>query len=262
MSLIEAENDGHLRILRLNRPEVRNAMSAGMQAALMAELDAAQQDQGVRGVVLTGAGTAFCGGLDIDELKAMSSRTEEQHRADALAFAGLLERIYLFPKPTFAAINGHAVGAGAGIVCATDLAVQDARARLGFTEAKIGFVAAVVAVFVMRQLPEKHARDLLLSARLVGADEAARMGLVNEVVGEGQALARTLELAAAVTANAPRSLRVTKEMLAQAPHQSLGEGLRQAAELNALARCSASLREGTAAFLEKRPPSWEKTGEW
>lgn len=256
MALVETEKRGHLLLLKLNRPEVRNAMSAPMQAELLVALDEAEADRGVRGVMVTGEGSAFCGGLDVEELRAMSSRSPAQHQADAAAFANLLERLYLFPKPTFAAVNGHAVGAGAGIVCACDFAVQEARARIGFTEAKIGFVAAVVAVFVMRQLPEKHARDLLLSARLVSAEEAARMGLVNEAVSEGQALTRALELAEAVTANAPMSLRVTKEMLAHAPHQSLQEGLKQAAALNAAARRSASLREGVSAFLEKRSPDW------
>ena len=261
MAFIEVEDRGHLRILKLNRPEVRNAMSAPMLAELMAALDAAEADRDVRGVVLTGEGAAFCGGLDVEELKAMSTRLPEQHRADAAAFANMLQRIYLFPKPTFAAVNGHAVGAGAGMICACDFAVQDAKAKVGFTEAKIGFVAAVVAVFVMRQLPEKHARDLLLTARLVGAEEAARMGLVTEAVAEGQALTRALELAEAVTSNAPMSLRVTKQMLAEAPHQSLQDGLKQAAEWNAVARGSASLKEGVAAFLEKRSPDWNAVEE-
>ncbi|RJF68930.1 enoyl-CoA hydratase/isomerase family protein [Deinococcus cavernae] len=261
MNLVLTENRAHLRILKLNRPEVRNAMSGPMMAELMAALDAAEADRDVRGVIFTGEGSAFCGGLDVEELKAMAARSPEQHRADATAFANMLERIYLFPKPTFAAVNGHAVGAGAGMVCAADFAVQDTKAKVGFTEAKIGFVAAVVAVFVMRQLPEKHARDLLLSARLLGAEEAARMGLVNEAAGEGQALARAIELAEAVTANAPMSLRVTKQMLADAPHQSLQEGLKQAAELNAAARASESLKEGVASFLEKRAADWNAVAE-
>lgn len=261
MALVEIENRGHLRILKLNRPDVRNAMSAPMMAELMSALDAAETARDVRGVIFTGEGSAFCSGLDVEELKAMSTRSSEQHRADASAFADMLQRIYLFPKPTFAAVNGHAVGAGAGIVCASDFTVQDAKAKVGFTEAKIGFVAAVVAVFVMRQLPEKYARDLLLSARLVGAEEAARMGLVTEAVAEGQALSRTLELAEAVTSNAPMSLRVTKQMLAEAPHQSLPDGLKQAAELNAVARSSESLKEGVASFLEKRAADWNRVEE-
>lgn len=259
--LIQVEDRGSLRLLTLNRPETRNAMSASMQAELRTALDEAEAERRVRGVILTGAGSAFCGGLDVEELKAMSSRSPEQHQADANAFAGLLERLYLFPKPTFAAVNGHAVGAGAGMVCACDFAVQEAKARVGFTEAKIGFVAAVVAVFAMRQLPEKYARDLLLSARLVSAQESARMGLVTEAVAEGEALTRALELAQAVTANAPMSLRVTKQMLADAPHLRLQDALRQAAELNAQARSSASLREGISAFLEKRTPDWESVEE-
>ena len=261
MTLILEERRGPVLILRLNRPEVRNAMSGPLTAALSRALDGAGADPEVRGVVITGEGRAFCAGLDVEELRAMSSRTPDEHRADAAAFADLLQKLYLFPKPTFAAVGGHAVGAGAGLVCACDFAVQDAQAKIGFSEVKIGFVAAVVAVFLMRQLPEKHARDLLLSARLVGAEEAARIGLVNEAAPAGQALARALALAETVMANAPMSLRVTKQMLTEAPHQSLQEGLKQAAELNALGRGSESLKEGVTAFLEKRAPDWSRVAE-
>lgn len=253
---LRQDRQGDLLILTLDRPAVRNALNTPLIRALHAALDAAAEDRAVRGVVLTGAGAAFCGGLDIEELQAMSTQPPERHRADAQAFGALLERLYLLPKPTFAAVNGHAVAAGAGLVAACDHAVMDARARLGYTEAKIGFVAALVAVFLMRQIPEKHARDLLLSGRLVTAADAARMGLVNEAAPEGESLTRTLAIAAQVTANAPYSLRQTKAMLADAPTLSVQEGLRRATDLNAAARASASLKEGVTAFLEKRPPDW------
>ncbi|WP_291424967.1 enoyl-CoA hydratase-related protein [Deinococcus sp.] len=261
MTLILEERRGHLLVLRLNRPEVRNAMSGPLTAALSEALDRAEADPAVHGVVITGEGSAFCAGLDVDELKAMASRSHEQHLADATAFADILHKLYLFPKPTFAAVNGHAIGAGAGLICACDFAVQDARARVGFTEVKIGFVAAVVAVFLTRQLAEKHARDLLLSGRLLGAEAAAQIGLITQAAPEGEALAHTLELAETVTANAPMSLRVTKQMLTEAPHLDLTDGLREAARLNALGRGSESLKEGVTAFLEKRSPDWNSVAE-
>lgn len=255
--MLRQERRGTLLVLTLSRPEVRNALSTPLIGALSAALEEARTDPGVRGALLTGEGAAFCGGLDVEELRAMADRRPEEHQADAEMFRALLETLYLFPKPTFAAVNGHAVAAGAGLVCACDFAVMDPRAKIGFTEAKIGFVAALVAVFLTRQIAEKHARDLLLSARLIGGEEAARIGLVTEVCGEGEALERTLALAESVTANAPLSLAVTKQMLARAPHLSVEDGLRAAAALNARARASASLREGVSAFLEKRSPDWD-----
>ncbi|SEJ49519.1 methylglutaconyl-CoA hydratase [Deinococcus reticulitermitis] len=256
-SALRREQRGSLLVLTLSRPEVRNALSTPLIGELRAALEVARADPAVRGVVLTGDGAAFCGGLDVEELRAMAERRPEEHRADADAFRTLLETLYLFPKPTFAAVNGHAVAAGAGLVCACDFAVMEGRAKIGFTEAKIGFVAALVAVFLTRQIAEKHARDLLLSARLIGGEEAARIGLVTEVCPEGQALSRALALAQSVIANAPLSLAVTKAMLARAPHLSVEDGLREAAALNARARASASLREGVSAFLEKRSPDWD-----
>lgn len=258
---VTAQRLGQTLILTLSRPAARNAMNAAMIGDLQAALDHAQADPEVRALVITGQGESFCAGLDIEELKAMSGRSGEQHLADAQAFAALLERLYLFPLPTFAAINGHAVGAGAALLCACDFAVQDERAKVGFTEVKIGFVAALVAVFLVRQLSEKHARDLLLSARLVGANEAAQMGLITQVAPANEALKLALTLAEGVSRNAPRSLRLTKQMLSQAQHLSLGDALGQAAALNAQGRSSQSLKEGVTAFLEKRAPDWDKVDE-
>ena len=191
--VIQTHDRGVVRVLTLNRPQVRNAMSLDLMRELTAALTAARTDAAVRVVVLTGAGAAFCAGLDLEELKAMSARSSEEHRADSEVFRTLLDTLYTFPKPTVAAVNGHAVGGGAGLAAACDLTVMAQGARMGFTEARIGFVAALVSVFLVRLLPEKHARDLLLTGRLLHADEAARMGLVNEVTPEGKALSRALD---------------------------------------------------------------------
>ena len=254
--VIQTHDRGVVRVLTLNRPQVRNAMSLDLMRELTAALTAARTDAAVRVVVLTGAGAAFCAGLDLEELKAMSARSSEEHRADSEVFRTLLDTLYTFPKPTVAAVNGHAVGGGAGLAAACDLTVMAQGARMGFTEARIGFVAALVSVFLVRLLPEKHARDLLLTGRLLHADEAARMGLVNEVTPEGKALSRALERAHELALSAPGSLSMTKSMIAAAPGLSLSDGLRFAADLNALARSGPELREGVGAFLEKRDPAW------
>lgn len=255
-SLIQVQDRCAVRVLTLSRPQVRNAMSLPLMLDLTDALHAARTEAGVRVVVLTGAGAAFCAGLDLEELKAMTARSSEDHRADSEVFRTLLDTLYTFPKPTVAAVNGHAVGGGAGLAAACDLTVMAQGAKMGFTEVRIGFVAALVSVFLVRLLGEKHARDLLLTGRLLEAEEAARLGLVNEVVPEGEALERALELAHDLTRSAPGSLSMTKSMLAAAPGLSLSDGLRFAADLNALARSGPELREGVSAFLEKRDPAW------
>ena len=258
MQPILTDRQGPVRILTLNRPAVRNALSAELRAALGDALRAAADDQDTRAVVLTGAGDAFCAGLDLRELEGMSERSSEENRADSRDLAELLLQLATLPKPVVAAVNGPAVAGGAGLVTACDLAVMDPGARIGYTEARIGFVPALVSVFLVRQVGDKHARDLLLSARLITAQEAADIGLVNEVVAPGQALAAALDRARGLTRNAPGSLAISKTLLATVPSLSLEDGLRYAAEVNAEAREGDELHEGVRAFLEKREPRWRR----
>lgn len=257
MSTLKTETNGAVRIITLTRPEVRNALSVALQHDLFQAFAETLKDKQVRAVVLTGEGKAFSAGLDLSELKSISGRSSEENRADSERFMNLLETIYLFPKPVIAALNGHAVAGGAGIASVCDLIVMSESAKLGYTEARIGFVAALVGVFLVRQVGEKTAKDLLLSARLVEADEALRMGLVNEVCSADKVLERGLELAAQLAKNAPTSLAMTKSLLAAVPSMGLQEGLRYAAELNALTRTTNDLKEGVSAFLEKREPEWK-----
>ena len=256
MQPILTDRQGAVRILTLNRPAVRNALSTDLRGALAEALREAADDEDTRAVVLTGAGEAFCAGLDLRELEELSERSAEENRADSRRLADLLLQIATFPKPVVAAVNGPAVAGGAGIVTACDLAVMDRNARIGYTEARIGFVAALVSVFLVRQVGDKHTRDLLLSARLITAEEAAAIGLVNEVAAPGQALAAALDRARGLARNAPGSLSMTKTLLAGVPSMSLEDGLRYAVEVNAVARERDELREGVSAFLEKREPRW------
>jgi methylglutaconyl-CoA hydratase len=256
MQPILTDRRGAVRILTLNRPGVRNALSADLRGALADALHEAADDEVTRAVVLTGAGDAFCAGLDLRELEGLSERSTEENRADSRGLADLLLQLATFSKPVVAAVNGPAVAGGAGLVTACDLAVMDRNARIGYTEARIGFVAALVSVFLVRQVGDKHARDLLLSARLVTAEEAAAMGLVNEVATPGQALAAAVDRARGLARNAPGSLSMTKALLAVVPSMGLEEGLRYAMEVNVAARERDELHEGVRAFLEKREPSW------
>jgi methylglutaconyl-CoA hydratase len=256
MQPIVTDQQGPVRILTLNRPAVRNALSVELRAALRDALRVAADDRDTRAVVLTGAGDAFCAGLDLRELEGMNERSSEENLADSRDLAELLLQLATLPKPVVAAVNGPAVAGGAGLVTACDLAVMDRDARIGYTEARIGFVPALVAVFLVRQVGDKHARDLLLSARLITAAEAAAIGLVNEVAAPGQVLAAAIDRARGLARNAPGSLAISKALLAAVPSLSLQDGLRYAAEVNAEARERDELREGVRAFLEKREPRW------
>jgi methylglutaconyl-CoA hydratase len=245
-----------IAVVTLNRPAVRNALSPALLMQLQEILRRLASDQRVRAVVLTGAGGVFSSGADLAVLQALSGQRGEEQHADAQLLAETLYLLYTLPKPTIAAIEGAAVAGGAGLATACDLLLLGESARIGYTEVRLGFVAAIVSVFLLRAVGEKHARELLLTGRLVDAAHAYRIGLVNEVVADGEVLSHALTLATELANNPTSALAASKEALAVLPDMGLDEGLRYAARLNAWIRNTADLREGVAAFLEKRPPSW------
>lgn len=253
MTITASDHKG-VRLLTLNDPERRNPLSPRLVQDLLEQLSAAEQDPSIRAVVLTGAGQAFSAGADLEFLKSVTTAGAEANYAHSRSLMRLFHRVYTFPKPTIAAINGPAVAGGAGLATACDLALMSEPAQIGYTEVKIGFVAALVGVILVRNVGEKHAKELLLTGRLVPASEAYRMGLVNRIVPPEQLLDEALALAQEVGANAPTSLSLTKELLHALPGMGLEDGFRLAAVANAWVRETGDLAEGIAAFFEKRPP--------
>lgn len=252
--MILSTDHQNIRLLTLADPQRRNPLSPALVQELLAALESAAQDPAIRAVVLTGAGPAFSAGADLEFLKNVTTAGAEANYAHSLELMRLFHRVYTFPKPTIAAINGPAVAGGAGLATACDLAIMSEQAQLGYTEVKIGFVAALVGVILVRNVGEKHAKELLLSGKLIPAQEAYRLGLVNRVVPPEQVLDEALALAQEVSANAPTSLKLTKELLHALPGMGLEDGFRLAAIANAWVRETGDLAEGIAAFFEKRPP--------
>jgi methylglutaconyl-CoA hydratase len=256
LELAQLEQQGPIAILTLNRPEVRNALSPALLQALEARLNALETDPNVRVIVLTGNGI-FSSGADLEHLRTLAATSSEANKADSNRLAGTLTRLYTFPKPVIAAIEGAAIAGGAGLATACDLIVAGQSSRFGYTEVRLGFVAAIVSVFLLRCVGEKHARELLLTGRLVSAFEAHRIGLVNEMVPDGTSLTRALEIALEIAQNSSSALAASKEALGVLPGMGLEEGLRYAATLNAWIRTTDDLKEGVAAFLERREPNWK-----
>jgi methylglutaconyl-CoA hydratase len=241
--------------ITLDRSERRNALTPQMIDELISILDGlAGRNSGV--LILTGRGPAFCAGLDLEHLQSMLSTTVPQHNVDAERMAHLLRKLYDLPLPTIAAVNGHAIAGGMGLatVCDFTLAVPDA--KFGYTEARVGFIPAIVSCFLTLQVGEKHARDLLLTARLITAEEAQQMGLVNEVVRDVGLMERALRLAHLLLKNSPESMRATKHLLSAHVKERLDRQLKAAVEMNANSRSTDDFREGVSAFLERRTPQW------
>src|SRR5579863_866869 len=199
---LNLDRENELATLTLNRPEKRNAISAEMIGELLAALEECANGP-ARVVILTGAGKAFCAGMDLNYLKEFPSQSPEQIIADARRIAGLFRRIWNFPKPLIAAVNGAAVAGGTGIATLCDFTLATPEATFGYTEVRIGFMPAIVSAFLVRQIGEKRARDLLLSGRLFTAQEALALGLVSEVVTSGKLLDRARELGKTLASMSP-----------------------------------------------------------
>ena len=244
-----------VRTITLNRPERRNAMTPELQEELIAALQEAAASN-CRLVVLRGAGDAFCSGLDLSVLQSMNDKSAADHRADAERIATLFRTLYELPKPTIAAVHGPAIAGGTGLATLCDFTLAVPAAKFGYTEARIGFVPALVSAFLALQIGDKRARDLLLTGRFFDAAEAYRLGLVNEVVQPDALDQRVLALAQVLAANSPESIAATKRLLATQNKAWLDAAIEQAMEANARARETADFREGVASFLEKRKPVW------
>jgi len=253
-TIVYSEQDG-IALITLNRPDKRNAVSFELVDELMQALDAAERSS-AQVVIITGAGKAFCAGLDLEDLKKLVGRTHEQNVQDSATMARLFRRIYDFPKPMIAAVNGHAIAGGTGIATMCDFTLSVAEAKYGYTEVKIGFVPAIVSSILVWQVGHKIARDLLMTGRLFDAAEAHRYGLVNEMVEPERLMPRAQELARQLMENSPSSVRLTKKLINGFLAKVLDEQMTQAIEDNARIRTTADFREGISAFLEKRKPEW------
>ncbi len=255
MTNVKLDYDGNLALITFNRPDKRNAISFALLEELMAALDEAERSP-AQVLILTGAGKAFCAGLDLDELKGLLGKTHAENVQDSARMAGIFRRIYEFPKPTIAAVNGAAIAGGTGIATMCDFTLAVPEAKFGYTEVRIGFVPALVSSILVWQVGHKIARDLLMTGRLFDAAEAHRYGLVNEVVEPERLLARARELAAQLMELSPESVRATKKLINSFISGALDQQIASAIEENARMRTTDDFREGITAFLEKRKPRW------
>jgi methylglutaconyl-CoA hydratase len=248
---------GDIRTITLNRPERRNAMTPEMQTELIAAMNEAAAST-CHVVVFAGAGEAFCSGLDLASLQGMKNKTSVEHRADAERIAMLFRTLYELPKPTIAAVHGAAIAGGTGLATICDFTLAVSTAKFGYTEARIGFVPALVSAYLALQIGDKRARDLLLTGRIFDAAEGYRLGIVNEILAPEALGERVRSLAGVLAANSPASLGATKRLMAAQNEAWLDTAIAVAMEANAQARETADFQEGIAAFLEKRKPVWAK----
>jgi methylglutaconyl-CoA hydratase len=252
---LTVSHEDRIAIITLNRPEKRNAVSFQLVEDLIAALAAIEKSES-QVVIITGAGKAFCAGLDLEELKSLIGKSQEQNLKDSATMGTLFRTIYDYPKPTIAAVNGAAIAGGTGIATMCDFTLAVPEAKFGYTEVKIGFVPAIVSSYLVFQVGHKIARDLLMTARLFDAAEAHRYGLVNEIVPAENLMTRARELANVLLENSPSSVQATKRLINGFVKEQLDIQVAAAVKDNARIRTTADFKEGVSSFLEKRKPVW------
>lgn len=254
--LLRVERRGPVALLTLNRPDRRNALCPELADALIEAAARLGADADVRAAVLTGAGDTFCAGADLASLKSLRQATLEENRRDSSRFLRLFRSLATFPKPLVAAVNGPALAGGCGLATCCDVILASPSASFGYPEVRVGFVAAMVLVLLARQLGERRAREMLLDASAIPAQEAVRIGLAARITEAADPVEDAVALAMRLAKGAPGALALTKELLWTTSGLSLDQALGLAATSNLYARTSPEMREGVDAFLDKRRPRW------
>jgi methylglutaconyl-CoA hydratase len=256
LDTIELLIDGPVATLTLNRPEIRNAFNAQM----IRDITWAAREVGamakVRVMVLTGAGTAFSAGADLNWMKSMKDFSYEENIADAEALADCMNAVYVCPKPTIAKVNGAAIGGANGLVCACDIAIAAEEAVFSLSEVKLGLVPAAVGPFVVKRVGEANTRYLMLTGQRFNGIEAAGYGLVNWAVPLVKLNDEVNALVGSLLSSGPEAMRMVKDLIRFSPRMTESEARTYTAKMIADLRVSEEGQEGIAAFLEKRKPKW------
>lgn len=242
---------GGILTATLNRADKRNAIDTAMIDALLAMLERADLDAGVRVVAIRGAGRDFCAGMDLNELLASADHSLEQNRTAALHFADIFIRMRRLPKPVVALVQGRALAGGCGLATACDLILASESAQFGYPEVQRGFVPAMVMTMLRRTIGEKIAFDLATTGRLLDGTEAAAAGLASRVYDDADFEEQAGEVLRVLAEASPSALAFTKQQFYQLDGLGFEEGLRLGADVNAVSRSTPDFRAALSAFLKK-----------
>ncbi|MFA5139334.1 MAG: enoyl-CoA hydratase-related protein [Elusimicrobiota bacterium] len=254
---IRVENKGKTAVLRLNRPEVRNAFDAAMVREVRQAFESFQTDAGVRCVVVTGEGGSFCSGVDLRWLGAGQDLPREEHEAQTLEISRMFRSIYDLDKPVLAAVEGAALGGGVGFLAVADIVIASSSAVFGLSEVRIGVVPACIAPYLLLRSPQRAMlKSLFISGVRFGAEEARAAGLLDLIAEPGRALPDALAKAASLMDAAPLAQGVCKQLFRTLPGMSLDEAMRHTARVLAEIKTGNEAKKGIEAFLNKRKLDW------
>ncbi|MCU0396564.1 MAG: enoyl-CoA hydratase-related protein [Cyclobacteriaceae bacterium] len=255
--MIEYKVSERIAYITLNRPEKRNALSYELISELKIAFSKAADDDQAKIIILKANGDAFCAGADLTYIQQLQSNTYEENLADSRYLKDLYYFMYTHPKVIIAQVQGHALAGGCGLATVCDFVFSVPEARFGYTEVKIGFIPALVSVFLVNKIREGAARELLLSGEPVTAERAMIIGLINHVVEADKLEKTVLEFAnRLINSNSATSMSLTKKLIAEIQGRPLEEALDLAAEINARARGTEDCKRGINAFLNKEKIIW------
>ncbi len=257
MKLVDYSVKDRIGFITLNRPDKRNALSFELITELKNAFDQADSDERVKVIVLKANGETFCAGADLDGLQKLQNFSREENLQDSRHLKELFYKIYTLNKVVIGQVQGHALAGGCGLATVCDFVYAVPEAKFGYTEVKIGFVPAIVMVFLIRKIGEQRAKHLLLSAELISGESTIQFGLVNKIVEREKLESAVIELAnKLIKNNSGQSMGLTKRMIGEVQSMKLEDALEYAAEKNAEARASDDCKMGIKAFLEKENLIW------
>ncbi len=249
--------EGKVTTIRLNRPDLRNAMDEQLISELTDAFHDAGKNQDVRVIILRGKGKSFCAGADLNYMKSIAEFGFEENVKDAQKLAALFQTIYLCPVPTIALVHGAAFGGANGLLAACDIVIAEENTKFAFSEVKLGITPATISPFVIRRIGEYGARELMITGKRFDAREALKWKLVNHITKESMLEQMLDETVQHILSSGPVAVRETKQLIRQVDVSTHMEELMEyTTQMIARLRGSAEGREGMSSFLEKRKPKW------
>ncbi|HVO75641.1 MAG TPA: enoyl-CoA hydratase/isomerase family protein [Ignavibacteriaceae bacterium] len=249
--MIKFEQQNGIALIKLNRPEKRNALHPILINEFKEKLNDIENDKSARILIITGEGSSFCSGADLDYLNQLRKFSAADNEKDTKSIAELFLRLYHFPKPTIAAVNGPAIAGGCGLATVCDFIIADElNAKFGYTEVKIGFIPAVVSIFLIKKIGEGRTKQLMISGELIDSWKALEIGLANYL--SKKVLDESLNLANRLMENSDRSMEMTKKMLNSISLMNADEAVEYCIELNIISRSSEDFLKGLMQFLNKK----------
>ena len=251
--MIKSSINNGTAVITLNRPEKRNALHPKLIQELKVKLEELKNDSAIKVVILTGEGSSFCAGADLQYLNELKEYSIIENQRDSQNLADLFLSIYKFPKPTIAAVNGAAIAGGCGLASACDFIVASENSKFGYTEVKIGFIPAIVSIFLIKKIGEGRAKQLLLSGELISGKRAYEIGLVNYF--SENVMDDSILLAYKLKNNSEYSFQLTKNMINKISNLNVEEAVNSCIQLNTISRSSEDFKTGLNNFLDKTKES-------